>query len=124
MSKKGKNNKGQENRSRHQRDLEALSDARLRQAQALGDKSFVPPSKEIVVCTIENSVLPSLTPGDPLEQLRRDVAENRPTAPEIRQRLLSPDITGVDVISAIREGNRRRRNQFLQQWGRGKEQHI
>lgn len=113
MSKKGKN-KGQENLSRHQRDLIALRDARLQ--QVLGDESFVSPSNEIVVCTVEDFALPPRMLFDPLEQLQRDVAEDRPTAPEIKERLIhSSDYTVGDVISAIKEGNSSRR---------GKEQHI
>ena len=101
MSKKGKNNKGQEIRSRHQRDLEALHDARLHQAQALRKDTF----------SVEEPIMLS----DPLGQLQRDVVEDRPTASEIKERLIySPNFTIGDVISAIREGNRRR----------GKEQHI
>ena len=49
LTKKGKNNKGQEIRSRHQRDLEALHDARLHQAQALRKDTSSRRKKELLL---------------------------------------------------------------------------
>ena len=92
MSNKGKK-KGPEFRSRHQRDLEALRGGRLGAP------------RENVGCNVEKS--PRTL--DPLEQLTADVVSNKPTAEEIKERLIrSPEFTPKDVLLAIDEGNKQR----------------